>query len=143
MGPKRPVATTAAGRPPGSSWSPASRTSSPRSTVSSTSAWTTTRSRSANCDASIAWPPGHRRRNRIDETADPDEEREAALEAGLRPDEAALAALFAHARRGETDEAVVLIGELVDAEPLSMAAFERYEALGLIPTGLLDRARAR
>ena len=35
---------------------------------------------------------GYRRRNRIDETADPDEEREAALEAGLRPDEAALAA---------------------------------------------------
>ena len=40
---------------------------------------------------------GYRRRNRIDETADPDEEREAALEAGLRPDEAALAAVFAHA----------------------------------------------
>src|SRR6188472_3993861 len=86
---------------------------------------------------------GHRRRNRIDETADPDEEREAALEAGLRPDEAALAALFAHARRGETDEAVALVGELVDAEPMSMEAFERYEALGLLPTGLLDRARAR
>ena len=74
---------------------------------------------------------GHRRRNRIDETADPDEEREAALEAGLRPDEAALAALFAHARRGETDEAVALVRELVDAEPMSMEAFERYEALGL------------
>ena len=86
---------------------------------------------------------GYRRRNRIDETADPREEREAALEAGLRPDEAMLAALFAHARRGEADEAVGLIGELVDAEPLSMAAFERYEALGLMPPGLLDRVRAR
>src|SRR4029079_7313172 len=86
---------------------------------------------------------GYRRRNRIDETADPDEEREAALEAGLRPDEAALAALFAHARRGEADETVALIGELVDAEPLSMAAFERYEALGLMPPGLLDRVRSR
>ena len=51
--------------------------------------------------------------------------------------------LFAHARRGEADEAVVLIGELVDAEPLSMAAFERYQALGLMPPGLLDRVRAR
>ncbi len=86
---------------------------------------------------------GYRRRNRIDETAVPAEEREAALEAGLRDDEAALAALFAHARRGEADEAVALIGELVDAEPMSMQAFERYEALGLMPPGLLDAVRAR
>ena len=86
---------------------------------------------------------GYRRRNRIDETADPAEEREAALAAGLRDDEAATAALFAHARRGETDRAVSLIAELVDAEPMSLAAFERYEALGLIPTGLLDRVRTR
>ncbi|HEX6723615.1 MAG TPA: DUF1028 domain-containing protein [Gaiella sp.] len=85
----------------------------------------------------------YRRRNRIDETADPAEEREVARAAGLRDDEAALAALFAHARRGETDEAVALIGELVDAEPLSRAAFERYEALGLIQPGLLDRVRDR
>lgn len=85
----------------------------------------------------------YRRRNRIDETADPAEEREVALEAGLRDDEAKLAALFAHARRGEADEAVALIGELVDAEPLSLAAFERYEALDLLPPGLLDRVRAR
>lgn len=85
----------------------------------------------------------YRRRNRIDESADPAEEREAALEAGLRPDEAALAAVFAHARRGETDEAVTLIGELVDREPMSMHAFERYEELGLLPPGLLDGVRAR
>ncbi|HEY7344518.1 MAG TPA: DUF1028 domain-containing protein [Gaiella sp.] len=86
---------------------------------------------------------GYRRRNRIDETADPNEEREAALEAGLRPDEAALAALFAHARRGESDEAVALMQELVDGEPMSLAAFERYETLGLIPPGVLDRVRDR
>jgi uncharacterized Ntn-hydrolase superfamily protein len=86
---------------------------------------------------------GYRRRNRIDETADPVEEREAALAAGLRPDEAALAAVLAHARRGDADQAVVLIGELVDVEPLSLAAFERYEALGLLPPGLLDRVRGR
>jgi uncharacterized Ntn-hydrolase superfamily protein len=84
----------------------------------------------------------YRRRNRIDETADPAEEREAALEAGMRDDEATLAALFAHARRGEADEAVALIRELVEAEPLSLAAFERYEALGLMPPGVLDRVRA-
>jgi len=29
------------------------------------------------------------------------------------------------------------------AEPLSLAAFERYEALELLPPGLLDRVRAR
>ena len=84
---------------------------------------------------------GYRRRNRIGPAADPDEEREAALEAGLRDDEASVAALFAHARRGEADEAAALIGELVAAEPMSLAAFERYEALGLLPPGLLDRAR--
>ena len=86
---------------------------------------------------------GYRRRNRIDESSDPDEEREAALEAGLRTDEAATAALLAHARRGEADRAAALIAELVAAEPLSLAAFERYEALGLMPPGLLDRARTR
>lgn len=86
---------------------------------------------------------GYRRRNRIDETSDPDEEREAALEAGLRTDEAATAALLAHARRGEADRAAALIAELVAAEPLSLAAFERYEALGLMPPGLLDRVRTR
>jgi len=85
----------------------------------------------------------YRRRNRIDETADPAEEREVALEAGMRDDEAALAALFAHARRGETDEAVALIGRLVDTEPLSLAAFERYQELGFLPPNLLDRIRAR
>ena len=111
--------------------------------MSSTSAWTTTRSHSAELRRLHRLAAAYRRRNRIDETADPAEEREAALEAGLRPDEAALAALFAHARRGETEAAVALIGELVDAEPMSMGAFERYEALGLLPTGLLDRARAR
>jgi hypothetical protein len=38
---------------------------------------------------------------------------------------------------------VALIGQLVDAEPLSMVAFERYEALDLLPPGILDRVRAR
>ena len=86
---------------------------------------------------------GYRRRNRIDESSDPDEEREAALEAGLRTDEAATAALLAHARRGEADRAAALIAELVATEPLSLAAFERYEALGLMPPGLLDHVRTR
>jgi uncharacterized Ntn-hydrolase superfamily protein len=86
---------------------------------------------------------GYRRRNLVDEKADPDEEREAALEAGLREDEAALAAVFAHARRGDVEEAAAVIGQLVDAEPMSLAAFERYEGLGLVPPGVLDRVRDR
>jgi uncharacterized Ntn-hydrolase superfamily protein len=85
----------------------------------------------------------YRRRNRIDESSDPDEEREAALQAGLRQDEAALAALFAHARRGELDEAAALIAKLVDAQPMSLAAFGRYEALGLLPPDVLDRVPER
>jgi uncharacterized Ntn-hydrolase superfamily protein len=85
----------------------------------------------------------YRRRNRIDETAAPNEERELALEAGMRGAEATLAALFSLARRGAAGEAVAVITELADAAPLSMAAFERYEAHGLMPPGLLDRVRAR
>jgi uncharacterized Ntn-hydrolase superfamily protein len=81
---------------------------------------------------------GYRRRNRIGADADPEEEREAALAAGLRDDEAVTAAVFAHARRGELDCAAALIAELVAAEPLSLQAFERYETLGLIPPGVLE-----
>jgi uncharacterized Ntn-hydrolase superfamily protein len=84
---------------------------------------------------------GYRRRNRIDESCDPEEEHEAALEAGLRDDEAALAALFAHARRGDVERASALVAELVAAEPMSIPAFERYEELGLVPPGLLDGIR--
>jgi hypothetical protein len=54
-----------------------------------------------------------------------------------------MAALLAHARRGEGDEAVAVIRELVDREPMSLAAFERYEALGLMPPGVLDAVRQR
>ncbi|HET9287723.1 MAG TPA: DUF1028 domain-containing protein [Gaiella sp.] len=84
---------------------------------------------------------GYRRRNGIGADADPEEEHEAALAAGLREDEAVTAAVFAHARRGELDRAAALIAELVAAQPLSLQAFERYETLGLIPTGVLELIR--
>ena len=43
----------------------------------------------------------------------------------------------------DIEEATALIGQLVDAEPMSLAAFERYEALGVVPPGVLDRVRQR
>jgi uncharacterized Ntn-hydrolase superfamily protein len=80
----------------------------------------------------------YRRRTRIEADADPDEERDAALAAGLRPDEAELAAIMAHAERGELERAAALIAGLVVAEPLSRATFERYVKLGHLPAGVLD-----
>jgi len=82
---------------------------------------------------------GHRRRNRIDEDSNPEEEREAALAAGLREDEAITAAAMAYGRKGELDRAAALLTELVAAQPLSFATLERYETLGLLPPGLLDQ----
>lgn len=81
---------------------------------------------------------GYRRRNRIGPDASPEEELEAAREAGLPEDEAIVAAAFAHARRGEPDRAAGLLAGLVRTQPLSRAAFERYEALGLLPPGTVD-----
>ena len=80
---------------------------------------------------------GYRRRNRIDETADPEEEREAARAAGLREDEALLAAAFAHARRGDIAQAAAVLAGILAAEPQWRPAFERYEALGLVPPGVV------
>ena len=37
----------------------------------------------------------------------------------------------------------VLLSNLASAEPMSLAAFERYEGLGLVPPGVLDRVRQR
>jgi uncharacterized Ntn-hydrolase superfamily protein len=53
---------------------------------------------------------GYRRRNRIGEDATPEEEREAALAAGLRDDEATTAAAIACARRGEVNRAAAARG---------------------------------
>jgi uncharacterized Ntn-hydrolase superfamily protein len=79
----------------------------------------------------------YRRRNRIGEDADPEEERELALRAGLREDEAVTAAAFAHARRGEVEQAAALLASLVRSEPKWRQVFERYEALGVLPAGVV------
>ena len=78
---------------------------------------------------------GYRRRNRIEAGADAEEE--AAAAAGLPEDDVAAAVVFAHARNGDVERAAGLVAEIVAAEPLWRAAFERYETLGLLPEGIV------
>ena len=80
---------------------------------------------------------GYRRRNRIEAGADPDEEVAAARSAGLREHDVTAAAVFAHARNGDVERASALVAEVLAAEPLWRPAFERYEALGLVPPGIV------
>ena len=48
------------------------------------------------------------------------------------------AAVFAHARSGDVERAAALVEQIVTAEPLWRPAFARYEALGLLPPGVVD-----
>lgn len=80
---------------------------------------------------------GYRRRNRIEAGADPDEEAEAARAAGLPEEDVTAALVFAHTKNGDLERAAALVAEIVAAEPLWRAAFERYEALGLLPAGVV------
>lgn len=80
---------------------------------------------------------GYRRRNRIEAGVDAEEEAAAARAAGLPDEDVAAAAVFAHARNGDDERAAALVAEIVAAEPLWRAAFERYETLGLLPEGIV------
>jgi len=84
---------------------------------------------------------GYRRRNRIEAGADADEEVAAARAAGLPEHDVAAAAVFAHGRNGDVERAAALVADIVADEPLWLPAFERYEALGLLPEGVVARAR--
>ena len=84
---------------------------------------------------------GYRRRNRIEAGADAEEEQAAARAAGLPEADVTAAAVFAHGRNGDVEQAAALVAEIVAAEPLWLPAFERYEALGLLPEGVVARAR--
>ena len=84
---------------------------------------------------------GYRRRNRIEAGADVEEEVAAARTAGLPEPDVTAAAVFAHGRNGDVERAAALVAEIVEAEPLWLPAFERYEALGLLPEGVVARAR--
>jgi uncharacterized Ntn-hydrolase superfamily protein len=80
---------------------------------------------------------GYRRRNRIEPGADPREEVEAARAAGLPEDDVTAAEVIAHAKNGDLERAAALVAEIVAEEPLWLPAFERYEALGLLPAGVV------
>lgn len=82
---------------------------------------------------------GYRRRNRIGPGANPDEEIAAARDAGLSDDDIATAAAFAHAHNGDLERAASALSGLVAEEPLWRTAFERYEALGVLPAGVVAR----
>jgi uncharacterized Ntn-hydrolase superfamily protein len=84
----------------------------------------------------------YRRRNGIEAGADPEEELAAARAAGLRDHDVVAAAIFAHARNGDVERAATLVAEIVAAEPLWRATFERYEALGLLPPGVVPAAES-
>ena len=53
----------------------------------------------------------------------------------------AFGAVLAHGRNGDVERAAALVAEIAEAEPLWLPAFERYEALGLLPEGVVARAR--
>ncbi len=84
---------------------------------------------------------GYRRRNQIEAGADPEEEVAAARAAGLPEPDVVAAAVFAHGRNGDVKQAAALVAEIVAEEPLWLPAFERYEALGLLPEGVVAQAR--
>ena len=80
---------------------------------------------------------GYRRRNRIEAGADADEEAAAARAAGL-PERGRRGRGRVRAREnGDIERAAALVAEIVAAEPLWRAAFERYETLGLLPEGIV------
>ena len=85
----------------------------------------------------------YRRRNSIEAGADAEEEVATARAAGLAEHDVTAAAVFAHARNGDLERASALVAEIVAAEPLWRAAFERYERLGLLPEGVVSAADGR
>jgi uncharacterized Ntn-hydrolase superfamily protein len=82
---------------------------------------------------------GYRRRTKIGPESSPEEEAEAARAAGLRADEADFAAALAAARAGDLDDAARRLKPYSSADMRWREAFERYERLGLLPSGVLDR----
>lgn len=84
---------------------------------------------------------GYRRRNRIEAGADAEAEVDAARAAGLPEHDVTAAEVFAHARNGDVERAAALVAEIVAAEPLWRAAFERYERLELLPEGVAATVR--
>ena len=82
---------------------------------------------------------GYRRRNRIGPGASVEEEIDAAREARLPDVDIALAAAFALAHAGDLDAAAHYLAPLVAADARWRQTFDRYERLGVLPPGVVDR----
>ncbi len=82
---------------------------------------------------------GYRRRNRIGPGASVDEEVEAARQAGLPEEDVALAGALAAAHGGNIPRAVSFLAPLVAADRRWRETFDRYERLGVLPEGVVDR----
>ncbi len=82
---------------------------------------------------------GYRRRNQIGPGASVEEEVEAAREAGLPEEDVALAGALAAAHGGELAQAASCLAPLVAADRRWREAFERYERLGILAEGVVDR----
>lgn len=81
----------------------------------------------------------HQRRGRPAPGASPEEEMEAARAAGLREDEVVLTGAAAAAAGGDLERATALLRSLVEADRHWLDAFDRYERLGFLPTGVTAR----
>jgi uncharacterized Ntn-hydrolase superfamily protein len=82
---------------------------------------------------------GYRRRNRIGPGASVEEKIDAAREADLPEVDVALAASLALAHAGDLDAAAHRLAPLVAADARWRQAFDRYERLGVLPPGVVDR----
>ena len=63
------------------------------------------------------------------------------MAAGLPERDVTAAVVFAHGRNGDVEQAAAFVADIVAAQPLWLPAFERYEARGLLPEGVVARAR--
>ena len=84
---------------------------------------------------------GYRRRNRIGADASPEEEVDAARAAGLADEEVALAGALAEAQSGDLAAAAARLAPFVAADTRWFEAYVRYERLGFLPPGVVDRLR--
>ena len=82
---------------------------------------------------------GYRRRNRIESGASVEEEIEVARAAGLSEQDVGLVAVVAAAKSGDLDEAARRFRPYVAENRCWLELLERYERLGVIPAGVVDR----
>jgi uncharacterized Ntn-hydrolase superfamily protein len=81
----------------------------------------------------------YHRRNALGPGASIEEEIERARRAGLRDDEVALIGAVGSARAGDLGAAAAFLAPYARADMRWREAYERYERLGLLPPGVLER----